>query len=259
MDPSDWHFGDLPWGWWLRARDGVLEDQDGRTWCTVRDAFWHGELAMPSSNVVREQVELLQRVLTAIHGRWLGGAERQQDLFDGSMVFWRFYPCWLASIGLIEPRARGTVLEAPLTPKGRSVMLMLQATRDPAWEALPMSEVLEAVSAAERGTADEAREQALRDFERSLGRRRHLFAREQVGRSHLVTLTGVAIDARMPTLRVMWSQAFATERARDDLFAWLATRVDRWDDWGLLAYRKGADALTRHLFSLVLLDGSTSS
>jgi hypothetical protein len=23
--------GELPWGWWLRARDGVLEDEEGRT------------------------------------------------------------------------------------------------------------------------------------------------------------------------------------------------------------------------------------
>ena len=115
-----------------------------------------------------------------------------------------------------------------------------------------MVEVVEAVSAARRGVTGEARQAALSAFERSVGRRRYLFAREQVGSSFLVTLTGIAVEARMPTMRVAWSQSFRHAHDRDDFFAWLAERVERWDDWGRIAHRSGAEALTRHLFTLVL-------
>ena len=42
------------------------------------------------------------------------------------------------------------------------------------------------------------------------------------------------------------------------LFAWLAERVHRWDDWGGIAHRKGADALTSHLLSVVVGAGGLS-
>nr|WP_209023279.1 hypothetical protein [Sphingomonas jejuensis] len=258
VDRRDRHSGELPWGWWLRVRGGEIEDEDGRTWSTVRDAFWEGELGFPDVHFAPEQHELMTRVLTAIDGRWLLGDERRHDLFGGDMLFWRFYQCWLGSIGMLDTAHRtsfGTApLEAPLSPEGRSVMLMLQATREPAWERMPMAEVVEAVAAAGRG-ADGGREAALREFERSVGFRRHVFARERVGRTHLVTLTGIAAEARMPTMRVSWSQAFTDETGRDDLFAWLARRVDRWDDWGRLAHGRGADALTRHLLGLIVQEG----
>lgn len=263
MDRRDRHAGDLPWGWWLRVRGGLIEDEQGRTWSNVRDAFWQGEIGFPGIHFAPEQHELMTRVLTAIDARWLAGGERQHDLFGGDMLFWRFYQCWLVSIGMLDTKGRMGLpagpLEAPLSPEGRSVMLMLQATREPEWERLPMAEVVEAVVAAGRGAADEARERALQEFERSIGRRRHVFARERVGRSHLVTLTGVATEARMPTRRVAWSQAFTDEAVRDDLFAWLAARVERWDDWGRLAHGRGGDAFTRHLLVLIVEGGGLAA
>lgn len=95
-----------------------------------------------------------------------------------------------------------------------------------------------------------------RTFEREVGFRRHLFARR--GRDALPGYTHRNQDARMPTRSVAWSQTFADAASRDDMFAWLAARVHRWDDWGELAYRKGADALTRHLLSVIIGSGGLS-
>lgn len=78
-------------------------------------------------------------------------------------------------------------------------MMTLQATPDPAWEALPMSEVMEAIARAERGPEGAAREGALKAFECGVGLRRYVIAREWLGRAFLITLTGIATDARMPT------------------------------------------------------------
>ena len=249
---------DLPWGWWLRASSSGFEDGEGRTFRSVRDAFWRGRLGFPDIHVVPEQQELLLRVLTSIDAHWFAPAESKHDLFDGDMMLWRFYQCWLSSIGMLEAADRNgqpaCPLQSPISAEGRSVMLMLQATRDPEWEHLPIAEVIGAIVARGHSSNDAAREAALRTFEESIGRRRHAFAREQVGRLHAITLTGMATGpgVRMPTFRVSWSMTFTDAAVRNDLFAWLAARVHRWDDWWEIAHRKGADALTQHLLSLVV-------
>jgi hypothetical protein len=263
MNRKEQHSGEMPWGWWLRVRGGVLEDDEGKRWHSVRDAYWEGHLRFPDIHFAPEQHELLLRALTTIDARG-AGAEGRHDLFGGDMMFWRFYQCWLSSIGLLDcsPGFSGfpvSPLDAKLSVEGRSVMLMLQATRDPEWEALPSRGVVAAVVASGRGPADVSREQALQAFERSLGRRRHVFAREKIHRSFLVTLTGIAMEARMPTKRVSWSQSFTDEKGRDDFFAWLAQRVDRWDDWGTLAHEEGADAFTRHLLALIVQSGGLAA
>jgi hypothetical protein len=250
--------GDLPWGWWLRADRAALHDDEGRTWRSVRDAFWQGHLGFPDVHFAPEQHELLLRVLSAIDARWLGSEETQHDLFAGDMMFWRLYQCWLFSIGLLEATERHDPLHAPLSALGRSVLLMLRATREPAWEELPMQDVIDAVASARSADTDGWRERVLQAFERQVALRRHVFARERVGHLHVVTLTGISSAARMPTRRVMWSQTFADERVRYDLFAWLAQRVDRWDDWGQMAYGSGANALTKHLLMVLVATGSLS-
>mgnify|MGYP005991763903 CR=1 FL=1 len=252
----DWNAArHLPWGWWLRANDSALEDMDGSRWHSVRDAFWQGRMHFPREHVVPEQMELLLRVLSAVDQRWSNGSENRHDLFGGDMMFWRFYLCWLASVGLTEPERGMSALEGPLSDEGHSVMLMLQATRDPAWVDLPMDQVVEAVR---RTMLDDRHDQgAFERFERAVAFRPNVFARETVGGRHLVTLTGFQGSARMPVRRVLWSVAVDDERVRDAFFAWVADRVDRWDDYGEMAYNKGAAALTSHLFSLFLasLDG----
>lgn len=259
----DRRYGDLPWGWWLRVRDCRIEDEHGRSWRTVRDAFWEGEVGFPAVHFAPEQHELLARVLASIGAAASADRERREDLFGGDWMFWRFYRCWLVSIGMVEAKVGPNGLldpfHASLSDKGRSVLLMLQATREPAWERLPLAEVVAAVAAAFRDETDDTREAALQAFERSVGFRRHLFARERIGRLHVVTLTGLVANARMPMMRVSWSQAFDDPAGRDDLFAWLAARIDRWDDWARLAHDKGADALTRHLLGLIVAGGGLTA
>ncbi|OQW42424.1 MAG: hypothetical protein A4S12_00640 [Proteobacteria bacterium SG_bin5] len=198
-----------------------------------------------------EQLELLLRVLTAIDAHWVGAEERKHDLFGGDMLFWRFYQCWLSSIGLLEAGPRIDPLSAGLSNEGRSVMLMLQATREPEWVQLPFASVVEHIRDGDRTCADDERERALRTFERSVTRLPHIFAREGVHGRHLVTLTGLDTVGRMPMRKVVWSQSFPDAKVRDDFFAWAAERVHRWEDWGTLAYNKGADALTQHLLGLM--------
>ncbi len=167
------------------------------------------------------------------------------------MLFWRFYQCWLSSIGLVGSGPRADPLSAGLTDEGRSVLAMLQATREPEWVALPFADVLDAVRAAGRDGSDGERERALRAFEAGVARHTHLFARETLAGRHVVTLTIFDTTSRMPIRKVVWSQAFLDERTRDDFFAWTAVRVGRWEDWGRIAYSKGADGLTSHLLGLM--------
>ena len=250
--------GEMPWGWWLRARSGLLEDEHGRTWRSVRDAFWQGELRFPEIHVAPEQHELMLRALSSLDSRWSASSENKYDLFNGDMMFWRFYPCWLGSIGMIATSNSVGMglspLDGGLSPEGRSVLMMLRATREPEWESLPMAEIIDVVAASTRTAAHDAREAALEAFERAVGLRRYVFAREQVGRAHLITLTGISggAGARMPLRRVNWSVSFNDANTRDDLFAWFAARADRWDEWGEMAHRKGADAFGQHLLGLVL-------
>lgn len=257
--PQDEHAMDLPWGWWLRAGSAGFEDESGRRWKSVRDAYWQGRLGFPTTRWAAEQQELLLRALTSIHRRRYADVERTQDMFGGDVLFSWFYHCWLSSVGLLdltdEAAAPGDALGAPLSTEGRSVLLMLQATRDPEWEQLPLAEIIEAIVSAGHGAVEEEREQALRAFERQIGLRRHVFARERVGSSHLITLTSISTSARMPTRRVTWSLSFADRFGRDDLFAWLAQRVECWDDWGQLAYGCGANVLTSHILSLIFARG----
>ncbi|WP_375382718.1 hypothetical protein [uncultured Sphingomonas sp.] len=244
---------DLPWGWWMRAGPGGLEDGEGGVWPDVRTAFWEGRLGMRSGHLVKEQQERMLRVLTSIDMGMVGPQEDRRDLFGGDDEFWRFYMCWLSSVGLTAHSAHAWSVVGHITDEGRAVAGMLRATREPAWIDLPMSGVVEAVRHAGRGAADNVREDALRAFERGMTPLLHVFARERVGRAHLVTLTSIDPTDRMPTRRIAWSASFLMEGDRDDLFGWLAERVHRWDDWGGIARSKGATALTAHLLALLVV------
>lgn len=257
--------GELPWGWWLRACDDYLEDEQGRHWRSVREAFWQGELGFCDVYVAPEQHELMLRALSSRDVRWIETTEREYELFGGDMMFSRFYSCWLQSIGMLATTNGSGVavgpLEAGLSAEGRSVLLMLRATRDPTWEELPQAAVVAAVAASVRGAAGYDREESLRMFENTVGFRRQVFARERIGRSYLITLTGLVtgVFARMPTRRVTWSLAFDDDVIRDDLFAWIATRIEHWDRWGEMAYDKGADAFTQHLLGMFVVSQSARS
>ena len=199
MADFDRHVGELPWGWWLRANPRGYEDAAGRHWASVRDAFWEGELGFPPVHFAPEQHELMLRVMTAINASWFG-TESNHDVFGGDMMFWRFYQCWLASIGMVETSEGRNVFDGVLSSLGKSVLMMLQATREPEFERLPMAAVVAAVSAS-KGLDAEARERALITFEQQVGFRRHLFARENLGRRYLVTLTGLRVRTSVVAAR----------------------------------------------------------
>lgn len=241
----------LPWGHWLTQVGYKVEDGKGGSWRSVREAFWVGRLGFPSIHFVPEQQELLLRVLSAIERGTGSRSEGMNDLFSGDMMFWRFYMCWIVSTRLAEVDHRGSPLAPRLTEEGVQVRLMLSATAEPAWAELPMADVVDAARRAHHGAPEELREAMLQSFERETATRPTGFARKAVGRSHMVVLTGLSTDGRMPLRRTFWSLGFADPVLRDDLYGWLAQRVHRWDDWAAMAYSKGADGLTQHLLTLM--------
>lgn len=93
-----------------------------------------------------------------------------------------------------------------------------------------MSEVIAAIASTERFTENQEREDPLQAFKAAVGFRRHVFARERVGRSAVITLTGLASGpgAKMPTRRVTWSLSFEDALVRD-----APLRLDRHQDRSL--------------------------
>jgi hypothetical protein len=253
--------GELPWGWWLRVNGNHFEDEEGGRWKSVRDAFWQSELGFCDMSTVPAQLEFLLRILLSVDMGGRGETESQYELFRGEPLFWNFYMCWLGTVGLLAETGPRGVSQDRLSPEGRSAVMMLMATREPEWEDLPIADILEAVVASLRSQLDQNRDQALQDFERAIGIRRHVFTREKVGRLHVITLTSMANGrpARMPTRRVTWSLALDNEVVRDALFAWIAARVDHWDNWGTMAYGRGAGAFTQRLLALFVASNHDGS
>lgn len=241
----------LPWGYWLQTRDGVFVDEGGREWRSVREAFWVGRLGMRPldhdygrEKTMHEELERLTAVLAAQDRRILLGRESATDMFDGSHAFERFHSAWTWGFGLTD--------EQSLTVEGRAVLLMLVATRPYELGRLPVGpDAMRAIIGADAGV--EAREQWFAEidaFARDLAFR---FVRSEVGRSPCVELVGDDSTARMPTRRAFWSQGFRHEHDRDQLFAWLCERLDRWDDWGRLVAKRGAAEFQQHLVELLVL------
>ncbi|KAK0330196.1 hypothetical protein LTR94_033793, partial [Friedmanniomyces endolithicus] len=79
--------GELPWGWWLRVNGNLFEDEDGRKYRSVRDAFWQAELGFPAKHDFREQSEFLLRVLLSVDMAERGDSERRHELFRGAPIF----------------------------------------------------------------------------------------------------------------------------------------------------------------------------
>lgn len=242
----------LPWGHWLRRMaNGAFEDRDGRQYRSVRDAYWVGRLGFPDeggepfwTHHSWDRGDLLLQVLEARAARALFRLEETHDVFKGDPVFAAFYSSWLLSVGLVAsgPLERGRQLAHDLTAEGGAVLAMLIATREPPGVEMP--------PAGGDTTGRGARADGWRaTFERRSSLLRHRFAREDVGRLHLITLTSASTASRMPTLRIVWSQAFTSEVVRDRVFGWLADRVDRWDAWGDIAYGRGGAALNQHLLA----------
>jgi len=240
----------LPWGWWLRADDSALRDEDGRSWSTVRDAYWIGALGFPDRVGSTEEQERFLRALVSIAQQRDYHPSLINELFGGDRSLWNFYEGWLVSIGVYvrEPSA----YSGSLTVLGKSVMRMLQATRKPEWVALPLATILNELDRTRKGpTVDEA---AILAFEQQASAMPARFGREKAGTNFLVTLTMIDVRQAMPLRRVVWGQSFKDERHRDCFFAWLANKVADWEVWANLAYWRGPSYLTDHLLKLLLTD-----
>ena len=80
------------------------------------------------------------------------------------------------------------------------------------------------------------------------------FIRQDLGQQAAIVLAGVGLGPNIPLTRVLWSMLFSDNYARDRMLVWMNERVDRWQDWGGLAYRQGARALTERLLQLAFAD-----
>lgn len=244
----------LPWGYWLVAdQNGErLYDEHGNAWDSVRDYLWTHRLGMGPhpANAVEDQLEFLLAVLVALDRRIVKTEEAARDLFDGLWHHQRFYSHWLEGVGLTSSNR----LE-DLTYEGRAVLVMLASTRTARSAPLPIGlPTLTPRMGLDRGETKQERERVLavqEAFARDLPYR---FVREPVADKPGVKLMGAQLGSNVPLTRVLWSMTFADDHARDRLFAWLARRLERWEEWGELAARKNARSFSDHLLQLAFAD-----
>ncbi|KQN26012.1 hypothetical protein ASE86_07530 [Sphingomonas sp. Leaf33] len=254
----------LPWGFWLHT-DGVgsgrpLVDEEGRRWNTVREAFWVGRLGMPESLTMEENLERLMAHLAAISRRVVAVAESAHDLFGGEWDFERFYKVWVYSQGLTggEPPF-GTGISA----EGHAALVMLASTRPSQVKAIPVGRESVATLAPSSGSDDEVAAWLDR-VEAMSATLPYRFERRQVWDKPAVALVGDGLGGVVPLRRTLWMQSFSDNASRDRFHVWLAHRLDRWEAWGGMAYRRGAPVLTQHLFATLMTaddgldDGATA-
>ncbi len=176
----------LPWGHWL-TQIGY------RAWRTARAEagaasgrrFWVGRLGFPSIHFVPEQQELLLRVLSTIERGTDQRSEGRHELFSGDMLFWRFYICWIVSIGLADVDGRGNPLKSASDRGGAAGAPYALGDRRPRMGGVAYVRVVDAVRRAHHGGPEELREAMLQSFERESAARPTGFARKTVGRSHM--------------------------------------------------------------------------
>ena len=246
----------LPWGYWLLATTvsgrPTLEDEEGRCWASVREAFWGGRLGMDVENrrLMNQQLELMLGVLAAHDRRIVVSVESVEDMFQGSHLFLVTYISWLKSEGLLTQKSKPGSLSPALTPEGQAVLIMLASTRIPGAAAIPVGPDAVRSLSGEPSRHDE-RERWFKEVDTFAAKQRFFFQRTEVaGRSGIV-LIGERMGRRIPIRRVLWSQSFADEESRDAFYLWLCMRLDRWEAWGEAAFMRGAARLTQHLVSLM--------
>ena len=248
----------LPWGYWLIApgeveEDTRLVDHEGRRWKSVREDFWEARLGM--GTIIRDddrnkELEFLLAILATMERRTVPIEESAIDIF-GSWEGQRHYMAWLTGHGLL---AYGSS-DSQLSPEGHAILLMLASTRSPDAAPLPIS--LPTLRSF-RGLAADDREDELREMltaqEQKASHLQYRFIRQDLAQQPAILLAGVGLGPNIPLTRVLWSMLFPDKDARDRMLFWMNERVDRWQDWGGLAYRQGARALTERLLQLAFAD-----
>ena len=146
-------------------------------------------------------------------------------------------------------------LNADLSPEGRAVLVMLASTRSP--DAAPLAIGLPTLKSFNglAGTPDQdERDRLIAAQEHASLHLQYRFGRKDIAGQPAIVLAGVGLGPNIPLTRVLWSVTFADDYARDRMLFWLHERIDRWPDWGELAYRQGARALSERLMQLAFAD-----
>ncbi|ROT94006.1 hypothetical protein EB810_13035 [Altererythrobacter sp. FM1] len=249
---------DLPWGYWMVSSGSVpgeppLVDEDGREWGSVREAFWIDRLGLPSihSGWMNAIMEFMGSYLAIADGRFVAPEERVRDIFLGDGHLDQFFRAYLLAAGLVSDT------DGRPTPEGRSVLLMLIATRtrEDAEEEIGLDWIT--ANRTNSGNSDrrEAAEQVERR-ERVAARMAHRFVTDTIGNEPAVKLIGLRITREIPVRSTLWTMTWpdGDRLARDQFYLWLLERIDRWDDWSELVTRHGARALTEHFMKLAFCD-----
>lgn len=250
----------LPWGYWLVSNGDVpgeppLIDEDGRTWGSVREAFWEGRLGLCPSRS-NATLDFVASYLAIVDRRFVGEDERVRDIFQADGHLAHFFDAFLIAAGLITNR------RDQVTPEGRAVLAMLIATRDlkDAENNVGMDWILanrsnggweERVDAASRvKRAEQVAECML-----------HRFATDTIDGLPSVKLIGLHITNEIPVRSTLWTMSWpaADSYARDQFYLWLVERIDRWDHWSEMVSRDGARALTEHFMKLAFCDRDISA
>ena len=242
----------LPWGYWLHSDAAgygrPLVDEQGRRWNNVREAFWIGRLGMKNSLNLEENLERLMSYLAAISRRVVQVEESAHDLFAGEQDFDRFYQTWVYSQGMIggEPPL-GTGISA----EGHAALVMLASTRPSQVRGIPVGSEAIAMLAPSKASDNETAAWLDR-VEAMSAKLPFRFERRELWRKPAVALVGDGLGEVVPLRRTLWVQSFSDNRSRDQFHVWLAHRLDRWENWGNMAFERGAPMLTQHLLAMVM-------
>ena len=243
---------ELPWGHWLVVNDDehpALLDEHGQGWNSVRECFWVDRLGMPNSSPrAREQaLEVLLSVLAAIDRQVISIEESVIDLFGDSWHLARqFFGPWLQGLGLSEDGLNGA-----LTSEGKAVLEMLASTRGRDAAPIPIGlPVFRSLNGPDLGEEPALREAIMEQCESFATKLAYRFARIMLIGQDGITFTGPPDGRNVPLARTLWSMSFAHGYERDRFYRWLVDRMERWEDWGEIARKDGAQALTEHLLRL---------
>ncbi|MBJ6121950.1 hypothetical protein [Sphingomonas mollis] len=251
------HSPELPWGYWMRTATspgGVVTvvDEEGRSWLSIRDAFWSGRLRMcrGPGQVQEEQLELMLAMLASMHRGIVALPEQTYSIFDGDHLYARFWRYWMQAEGLVDNDFRNDPLTAKPSAEGIAVLRMLAATRPIELNAVPIG----AAAVRFYGDPNLAGESDRRAFEAAEipGGLPFVFVRERIFGSESISLLTRNPKDAIPMARTIWHLPFPDAMLRDRAFRWMMDRSDRWTSWGKMVTEAGSSALTQHLLVLQL-------
>ena len=187
----------------------------------MREALWIGRLGMPRVHAkdMNEALEFLASVLAIIDRRIIGVEERAYSVFAKDWGMDRFYATWLIQQKLVAPQAvGGLTLDAPLTPEGLAILVMLASTRSIKDSPLPLGM---SWIRARRGLDHGTDRKAILDLvERQVAFVRRLdyrLVRCELHERPALKMIGIDTRLSVPRSRTVWSMVHADEYARDRL------------------------------------------